>query len=102
MLGKKGRVLRQALWAKQNGRCFFCDCYTFISAKQTPHQATIEHLESVFKYGDQRDDSKTVMACYKCNQDRNTKEHLTVPLSERPGTYEYELKKMRNNLGREV
>jgi len=75
------------LYNKHKGRCYYCGRHTLMArrnklCKNPPtNRATIEHLHN--KYDVRRLCTKsntayTVLACYKCNHERNIREHCVM------------------------
>ena len=79
---------RQKLWLK-NCRCVFCGTKTILPPPGKPrgrvpdNWATIEHLDS--RYNPERGNGtgeRTVLCCWRCNNDRNKAEQQRVPIDE--------------------
>lgn len=78
---------RLKLWI-QDSRCRFCRVHTMLpehvhaglASKEV--MATIEHLDSRYNplRGTYRNQERTTLACWKCNNDRNRKEQASVDI----------------------
>ena len=93
-MGDSKRMVKRkiALWDKQRGLCFWCGQQTVLTVgwnrgRQSAEIATIDHLRC--KYSPDRceppigpDEEMTVLACYKCNQERGKTIEMAVPLVE--------------------
>ena len=81
-IGKSQRAkFRIFLFMRQTMRCHYCRCKmtldfptTVERGKQSDTQATFEHLVDDWARPEGKDNSldKIVLACFKCNNDRNT------------------------------
>lgn len=80
------RKRREKLHAK-NPHCHWCNVLTVLQppgvviTRQPPNLATVDHLYSRFsglKTGDGNKQVVTVLACYKCNQQRSEEEQARL------------------------
>ena len=86
MTKKSPRLIREALYVKQNGKCFWCDKDTNYPPRsnkdmQNNDTATLDHIYQ--KGHPKRKSHKTgayVMACYECNQKRASLQEKTNAL----------------------
>lgn len=98
------RRRRVNLWNKENGKCFWCGCDTILppqgissrTKREIPdNEATIDHLRTRFDENRQEpgngQETRTVLSCRKCNNDRGKEREMQVPIEER---------KRRSQLGR--
>jgi len=94
--GEKKRRKLYLRWVQQKTLCCWCEKPTVLifrplgvgmgTCPPLPNEATIEHLRSK-NHPDRlapHDGKKVLrrMACWKCNNERNTKEQLEIPLEE--------------------
>ena len=89
------RKRKLKLW-RIDPHCHWCGILTVIREyephqSQLPNDATVDHLRSRWSKERGKDKTEsTVLACYKCNQERNEKEQSSVPKVkawERSGRY---------------
>ena len=95
---------RNNLWNQEGGKCFWCGCETTlppdgqmsrITRNIPDNEATIDHLRTRFDENRQEpgngQETRTVLSCRKCNNERGKEREMLVPLEER---------KRRSQLGR--
>lgn len=65
------RQLREHLWGKQGGRCYYCPCRMTMPrsgpGSLRPSDATMDHMRPRSAGGRDTPDN-LVLACYACNQ----------------------------------
>lgn len=91
------RRRKRRLFERQEGRCFWCHCTMDFGVHRLgrympPNLATIDHLDDRFspERGRHAGEQRTVLACWKCNNDRSIKRHAEIPKEElrrRSGRY---------------
>jgi 5-methylcytosine-specific restriction endonuclease McrA len=78
------------MW-QENPHCYYCGVLTIwvtrSGGKAKSNEATIEHLRSRY-HKDRREpagknERRLVLACYKCNHEKNEEEQKSVPIEER-------------------
>lgn len=80
----KRREIRAQLYIDQLGLCYYCNQLTvfLISSWDTPlppNAATIEHLINKMDTSN-RPNTKLVLACYKCNQEKEREVIRNTPI----------------------
>ncbi|MBY3225247.1 HNH endonuclease [Rhizobium laguerreae] len=80
------------LFAKQEGRCCYCDEHVILSYRwrdqQRPDAATIEHLQRQADGGSDHPDN-IAMSCKECNDGRQEIDWLTYRSLKRGEIHEY-------------
>lgn len=76
---------RYNLWTN-DPFCYWCHKLTIYrvdvrDGRLAENDATVDHVESKYVRGSRS--TKTVLACYQCNNERNVKEVVGLPLEER-------------------
>jgi len=85
----KLRRRRKHLW-ESDPNCVFCGRMTVLPKRGVKHGqtrdnlATIEHLDSKYNLmrGKFKNTERTVLCCWRCNNDRNKCEQQNVPIDE--------------------
>jgi hypothetical protein len=85
----KKRRQRAALFERQKGRCFYCDCeMVLIDGQHVRHPpknlATIEHLDDRYSpaRGTFQNVRRKVLACLECNHKRGEERTKAMPIYE--------------------
>lgn len=70
---KMRKRLDAAVWAKSDGRCWYCGCRVTIGAVNVPDRMRIDHLHSQAN-GGVDDLSNLVPACLSCNSGKGRRD----------------------------
>lgn len=73
---KRRRKIRDYVFDRENGKCFYCGKICIISNSTTREEntATIDHIISRKNGGHATDRNNCVLSCWKCNNEKAEKD----------------------------
>lgn len=73
------KLARIIIWKKQGGKCYYCERPTRLPKRRNTGSlsddiATLDHIVPKSRGGDKSTRRNCVVACFRCNNDRGTKD----------------------------